>query len=158
MNEQDDQYIIDQIRALPPEVTEIVLVSSDQGYVECLRERAATGVKVFWAATRNVYPNQERRALSEDLEPLFNSIFTFIELADFKDEIMRTPWVEKAHVERIASASVATAEKPTAFPRVLIEIEGDRNQMFAIHSAVWQALAPFAAYLRKVTVEFPERT
>lgn len=94
-NGQDDQLIIDRIKTLKPEeVSEIVLVSADQDFVPILRDKKAQGIEVYWVATK--VPEEDGRSqISAVLNELFDTEFKFIELADYKDRLMRTPWTSR---------------------------------------------------------------
>lgn len=89
----DDQFIIGRIRELDPKkVAEIVLVAADRDYTPELSEKAAQGIKVFWVAVRGSN-RSGNPMISPDLEEIFeNGKFHFVDLAQFKDRIMNTPW------------------------------------------------------------------
>lgn len=98
-NSQDDQFIIDQIKALKPgDVSEIVLVSADQDFVPILRDKKAQGIKIYWVATR-VLKEDGWSMVGVVLDELFNTEFEFVELADYKDRLMRTPWTVRTKPE-----------------------------------------------------------
>lgn len=96
----DDQFIINQIRALDPkEVAEIVIVTADRDYVACLREKASQGIKVFWLAVHGLN-RYGRPMIAPDLEEIFErGEFTFMDLAQYKGHLMRTPWVDRPRPE-----------------------------------------------------------
>ena len=98
LESQDDGKIQKIIEESPQTVKEIVLVSSDQGYVSCLRKKAEQGIKVYWVATLKEDPKSGKKMVGENLEALFKEgLFNFVELADFTQRpgYMRTPWVPK---------------------------------------------------------------
>lgn len=83
---RDDSAIIDAINALDETVTEIVILTADQDYVQALRKQAERGVKVYWVATRML--KKGRLSISAALNQLFErGEFTFVELAQFIDEL-----------------------------------------------------------------------
>lgn len=121
----DDQFIIDQIRALDPkEVGEIVIVAADRDYVECLREKAAQGIKIFWLAVlgsdRSGFP-----MVARDLEEIFErGEFTFVDLSQFKDRLMRTPWIDRPRPEvRPTPAPPPEPAPPSPFKVIKITME-----------------------------------
>ena len=123
-NGQDDKLIIDRIKTLKPgDVSEIVLVSADQDFVPVLRDKKAEGIKIYWVATKS--PTEEgRRMIGEVLEELLGTEFEFVELANFKDRLMRSPWVGR----------VAQPEppKPQRKVKVTLEIATTHDESFTI--------------------------
>lgn len=86
---KDDKAIISRIENLPPDVTEIVLVSTDSDYYPALQAKSESGVKVFVLATEQ---EQNRRSTLSDL---MKESFIFVELAQYKERIMRSEFVAR---------------------------------------------------------------
>lgn len=112
---EDDAVIIQKIEALDPKkVNEIVIVSADSGYLNALLAKKAQGVeRVYWVAMQGNGTNG-RPLISRYLTDLFESgDFIFVDLAQFKTEIMRIPWVEKPNGDTVIPAPVAPAPIPS---------------------------------------------
>ena len=94
---EDDRAIIDRIEKIDPtEVSEIVMVSADLDFAEALNKKAEAGVKIYWAATRNIVSGKTPM-IGRELERILTSgRFEFVELANFKGQLMRSPWEERA--------------------------------------------------------------
>ncbi len=124
INGADDQLIIDTIRKLKPsEVSDIVIVTADQDYAPVLSEKAKKGIKIWWVATRGL-DHEGRSMLSRSLDPLFETEFNFVELANFKERIIQTPWT---HRERPVPAAEPAHQitPPTALPDAIVPVEPD---------------------------------
>ncbi len=85
MGEEDDKLIKKKIMALAAgAISELVLVSADGGFAECVLEKAGKGVEVYIVATRLLDPKDHKSMLSYRL---LNEQFHFVELARFKDSL-----------------------------------------------------------------------
>lgn len=101
---QDDKCIIDMINNLSNDVGEIVLVSGDQDFLPAISGKIEKGVKVFWVSTKKT--NSKGHPQISDVITRDQRI-TFIDLAEYKDEIMLEPWIERS-----ASAKNSLASMP----------------------------------------------
>lgn len=99
---KDDEYIIRAIESIDPKrIKEIILVSSDGDYIECLTKKASEGIKIYWVATKAIDPRSNRPVVGAELRYSFVSgVFQFIELAEFKDQL--AGFLERTVLEKIA--------------------------------------------------------
>ncbi|MDO8424256.1 MAG: hypothetical protein Q7S54_01440 [bacterium] len=89
---KDDEFIKREIRNLPiGSVDEIVLVSADLDYLNTLKDKEASGVKIFIVATAE---NDSRRG-SPMLSDVLKNAFSFVELAQYQERLMKSPYVSK---------------------------------------------------------------
>jgi hypothetical protein len=90
-NEADDFIIKERIRALSPStIGEIVIFTSDRGFVPVLREKASRGMSIYWVSTQRHQPDLGRHRLSLQVLTLCTQPrFHFIELADYVQHIGR---------------------------------------------------------------------
>lgn len=102
---KDDKFIIREIKRLSVEnISEVVLVSADGDYFACLEEKKGAGVKVYLVATAQNDPRRDTPMLSDITKGAFN----FIELGDFKNEIMKRPWIDNPMADK---TDVVTQQK-----------------------------------------------
>jgi len=92
---RDDDFIISAIDHLDEAVTELVILSADQDYVEPLRRAKARNPRltVYWVATKML--ERGRSTLSVTLQQLFaRDEFEFVELAQYHDRLSQDtqPW------------------------------------------------------------------
>lgn len=85
---QDDQRIIERIRAINPKThKEIVIVSNDRDFAPALLKQTDQGVAVYWVGTR-VVNGDGRSGISPELEALFHAgRFTFVEMGNVVKEL-----------------------------------------------------------------------
>lgn len=90
-NGKDDGEIISRIENLGQDVSEIVLVSADSDFLPVLRRQVEQGKKVFIVATDKPDVISGRSMIAEHFKEEFaRGVLTFVELADFKEQIMRS--------------------------------------------------------------------
>lgn len=98
----DDAVIKERIVGLDADkVKEIVIVTADKDFIPVLRQKAKSGIRVFWASTLMTDPQKGRHSLSRDVTELFSSgVFSFVELSKFTEDLtlrrMQTSAVSKA--------------------------------------------------------------
>lgn len=81
----DDVALIRRIQQInPTEVSEIVMVSSDQDFIPALMQKRKEGVTIYWVATRTLSPDGTS-AISGVLERQLEENFVFVELAKYRD-------------------------------------------------------------------------
>lgn len=115
---EDDRFINDQIKLLDPEeVGEIIIVSSDRGYAETLRAKKAEGIKkIYWLAVQG-NGDQGYPIISISLIDLFErGDFVFVDLSQFKERIMRKPWVDKPRADRTEQIEIVPAPPEPPHP------------------------------------------
>ncbi len=138
----DDQTIISQIKALDPAVVkEIVLVSADQDFVDCVREKAQQGVKVYWTATifmANGETPMMSRVLLDFIEKTDN--VTFVELGQFKGKLMREPWEER--MPRIQAHEIVAVELPRPI-KITLSTLATRDEIADLLYEVTQVIIKF---------------
>lgn len=103
---EDDQEIVKWIEALSPEdVSKIILVSCDvMDFLPCLRTKMSQGIKVWLVATKKV--NSEGKSMLTSRLDLSSEGIEFVELGEYKDRIMREPWVDRPRKEKPPSHDV----------------------------------------------------
>ncbi|OGN04791.1 MAG: hypothetical protein A2831_02000 [Candidatus Yanofskybacteria bacterium RIFCSPHIGHO2_01_FULL_44_17] len=93
---KDDALIIKAISELPDGIEELVLVSADADYPECLRAAKLRGIRVYVVATDTLdAQNSNRSMVSESMK----NEFIFVDIANFKDQVMQKAWVDRAGVD-----------------------------------------------------------
>lgn len=98
-NSGDDAEIKQAINSVNSEqISELVLVTTDiLDYLDCLKAKAAQGVKVYIVATKE---KDERLALTSDFDLIMeHNGFVFIELLPFKERLMIKAWEDRPRNE-----------------------------------------------------------
>ncbi len=86
--EEDDKLIKKKIEEIGPDsISELVLVSADGGFEQCVWKKAAQGVEIYIVATRLIDPKNGRPMISYRLLK-DHKRFHFVELADFKQLLL----------------------------------------------------------------------
>ena len=94
--EEDDLFIVKSIAEVDPaEVEEIIIVSADFRYIDCLLEKVNAGIKVYWVVTRQERSDDQKSMVGKRLSELLGKEFAFVELADYKDRLTLSLYVNK---------------------------------------------------------------
>ncbi len=109
-----------------------MLVSADQDYLEVMREKVAQGMKVYWVATAALMSD----ALLEILR--VEDGFNFVELADHKDELMKSAWREREREPRQAEPA-----QPKRTIAASIEMSATHEEAVEFVDLVKKAMAKF---------------
>lgn len=131
---KDDEFIKREIRNLPPgSVDEIVLVSADLDYLEELKKKEESGVKVFVAATTENDPRRGGPIISDVLK----NAFSFVELAQFKNRIMKSPFVPKPRREQDEAASqLSSSNGHLQNLEIKLQLRADSSEVAALWAHV----------------------
>lgn len=101
-NSGDDAEIRQTINSVNSEqISELVLVTTDiLDYLDCLKAKAAQGIKVYIVATKEKDKESGRSALTSDFDLIIESNgFEFIELLPFKERLMTRAWEDRPRNE-----------------------------------------------------------
>lgn len=98
----DDAEIRRKIRLTDSRVvSELILVTCDlRDFLPELRAKKAEGIDIYIVATKTPDPRNGLPMLAADSIEIIDAEFHFVELADFKDEIMREQWVDRPYQPR----------------------------------------------------------
>lgn len=142
----DDQIIISQINGLSPvEVSEIVLVTADQDFVECVRDKAQKGVKVYWVAT-NYKSGDGHPMVGQMLEEFIDKTenVEFVELANFKEQIMRASWEVRERQPQVGGEDEKkTQTEEIKFVKITLSTTATHDKIFEVLRAVMGVVAKF---------------
>ena len=122
----DDLCIRKRIQSFSSnEVDEIIFVGADEDMVADLLKCAECGIRVTFVATLNEDPQSGRLMLAGHLQELIESgTFSFYELADKKDELMRMPWIERESQEQQFDRRSARFQPRIASPITIVQRKG----------------------------------
>ncbi len=100
--EEDDLFIVQEIEKVDPsEVGEIIIVSADFRYIDCLLEKVRAGIKVYWVATKQLRIDDQRSMVGKRLVELLGNEFEFVELAKYKERLTLSPYVDRGPMTEV---------------------------------------------------------
>lgn len=147
--DHDDQIIKNAIQAT--DADEIILVSADQDFVERVREKAQSGVKVYWVATD--LPSRDGRSMMGSMLHDFiqnTENVEFVELAHLKKELMLAPWEVRERKPR-GEEETKTRTKEMKFVKITLSTSAPHDEIADVLRAVISVIAKFPSI--KYTIE-----
>lgn len=146
---RDDREIIRRISQLRPgEVSEIILVAGDGGYVDVLRDKMSSGTRITLVATRKSNEaSQGKSMLSWSYEDMFSSGAKFVELEDFKERLLRKPFEDRRLEKSGDEVGVKTVFK------IGLELMADDKEIPNVQEFVAQLWKRYPKSLSSIRVE-----
>ncbi|HBT80523.1 MAG TPA: hypothetical protein DEB13_01100 [Candidatus Yanofskybacteria bacterium] len=127
---RDDEFIQEQIKALPTEVTEVVLVAADSDFVPSLREVANRGITVFVVATRALQNGNSMVGVIMEDFLRENENTTFVDLEKYKAKLMKSSWVNHQLLEVAPNMGEVRIMKSPSLP--LAPVRGERSSVISL--------------------------
>ena len=108
----DDQFIIHEIQNLDAaEVGELVLVTNDSDFIECVQAKKDLGIAIYWVYCKGKGSDEEEySSVSPDL---FQYDFNFYDLGRFRERIMLSPYSQREDETEIVRIIDITIELPS---------------------------------------------
>lgn len=142
---EDDSLVREKINSLTAkEVTEIVLVSADiQDFQEAAAAKTAQKITVWLVATKATDPRTKTSMLPNRFDELLegDKRLRFVELADYKEQLMLEAWSENSPPRRVV-CNDGENQKKLRLVKIYFEIPADDS---IAASAIMQTFGSFVA-------------